>query len=89
MIKLFVTLVAMVVLPIVVYVYVIEDTVNFAIKGEVENYHQKLAQGTLSLLNKRVAGLDEHSRGQVVDSCLLYTSPSPRDLSTSRMPSSA
>ena len=27
--------------------------------------------------------------GIVVDSCLLYTSPSPRDLSTSRMPSSA
>ena len=27
-------------------------------------------------------------RGQSV-SCLLYTSPSPRDLSTSRMPSSA
>ena len=25
----------------------------------------------------------------VSDSCLLYTSPSPRDLSTSRMPSSA
>ena len=25
----------------------------------------------------------------VPDSCLLYTSPSPRDLSTSRMPSSA
>ena len=25
----------------------------------------------------------------VVNSCLLYTSPSPRDLSTSRMPSSA
>ena len=24
-----------------------------------------------------------------VESCLLYTSPSPRDLSTSRMPSSA
>ena len=27
--------------------------------------------------------------GGRVDSCLLYTSPSPRDLSTSRMPSSA
>ena len=27
--------------------------------------------------------------GQKVDTCLLYTSPSPRDLSTSRMPSSA
>ena len=25
----------------------------------------------------------------LVDDCLLYTSPSPRDLSTSRMPSSA
>ena len=28
-------------------------------------------------------------RGKVAGSCLLYTSPSPRDLSTSRMPSSA
>ena len=27
--------------------------------------------------------------GALVTSCLLYTSPSPRDLSTSRMPSSA
>ena len=27
--------------------------------------------------------------GAVVGCCLLYTSPSPRDLSTSRMPSSA
>ena len=27
--------------------------------------------------------------GEVLSSCLLYTSPSPRDLSTSRMPSSA
>ena len=28
-------------------------------------------------------------KGEVVYTCLLYTSPSPRDLSTSRMPSSA
>ena len=27
--------------------------------------------------------------GESIDGCLLYTSPSPRDLSTSRMPSSA
>ena len=33
---------------------------------------------------KRMLGLNER-----VSSCLLYTSPSPRDLSTSRMPSSA
>ena len=26
---------------------------------------------------------------EITDTCLLYTSPSPRDLSTSRMPSSA
>ena len=32
--------------------------------------------------------LDVQARGQDVV-CLLYTSPSPRDLSTSRMPSSA
>ena len=28
-------------------------------------------------------------QGDLLNSCLLYTSPSPRDLSTSRMPSSA
>ena len=28
-------------------------------------------------------------KGSNVENCLLYTSPSPRDLSTSRMPSSA
>ena len=27
--------------------------------------------------------------GSLITACLLYTSPSPRDLSTSRMPSSA
>ena len=31
----------------------------------------------------------DHQTGKPVKSCLLYTSPSPRDLSTSRMPSSA
>ena len=31
----------------------------------------------------------EKPKAQVGDCCLLYTSPSPRDLSTSRMPSSA
>ena len=41
----------------------------------------------------RLAVVDaSEKRGQVVrmaNPCLLYTSPSPRDLSTSRMPSSA
>ena len=42
------------------------------------------------------AGVGEFRLGEVLDEsigwfivCLLYTSPSPRDLSTSRMPSSA
>ena len=30
-----------------------------------------------------------HEVGTLTGTCLLYTSPSPRDLSTSRMPSSA
>ena len=33
--------------------------------------------------------LPEHVRTYGVNSCLLYTSPSPRDGATSRMPSSA
>ena len=34
-------------------------------------------------------GVPEVDRGAMGGGCLLYTSPSPRDLSTSRMPSSA
>ena len=34
-------------------------------------------------------GNPEGPQGHNIGSCLLYTSPSPRDLSTSRMPSSA
>ena len=32
---------------------------------------------------------EDLSRASLLKTCLLYTSPSPRDLSTSRMPSSA
>ena len=34
-------------------------------------------------------GLKKLNHGKAGNICLLYTSPSPRDLSTSRMPSSA
>ena len=34
-------------------------------------------------------GGDQAAFGLLYERCLLYTSPSPRDLSTSRMPSSA
>ena len=47
-----------------------------------------LNQGNLSLKKIEILILDEVDR--MLDmGCLLYTSPSPRDLSTSRMPSSA
>ena len=36
-----------------------------------------------------MAGASLQSKGAMTKDCLLYTSPSPRDLSTSRMPSSA
>ena len=36
-----------------------------------------------------VGSMDRDHVERVLDICLLYTSPSPRDLSTSRMPSSA
>ena len=47
-------------------------------------------QTTPNLGITQSSGLDHHAvfSRQRVD-CLLYTSPSPRDLSTSRMPSSA
>ena len=44
----------------------------------------------LGMAPERIADLvEEMSDGQMTITCLLYTSPSPRDLSTSRMPSSA
>ena len=51
-----------------------------------------IPDGEILTLNKE--GITEHSKGKLPESvkdngCLLYTSPSPRDLSTSRMPSSA
>ena len=41
----------------------------------------------MSVIAFAAFGIDK--RRARLDNCLLYTSPSPRDLSTSRMPSSA
>ena len=51
---------------------------------DAEGVH--MLDGVLSFLRRDAGSYVEAAR--VVD-CLLYTSPSPRDLSTSRMPSSA
>ena len=55
-----------------------------------ENWEKVLRlQAELDNLRKRtLKDIESANRGSI-ESCLLYTSPSPRDLSTSRMPSSA
>ena len=50
----------------------------------IQKWAAQIAQ--LRALGKEVVLV---SSGAIVEGCLLYTSPSPRDLSTSRMPSSA
>ena len=53
------------------------------------DYKQVLLQNVLDCMGM---GLDEKTdiiKQAIEWTCLLYTSPSPRDLSTSRMPSSA
>ena len=59
----------------------------------VEDYREvgSAAVITVEPVTDRVDGGDTIVLGTVVEvtGCLLYTSPSPRDLSTSRMPSSA
>ena len=57
-------------------------------KGKITELLKSLKD--LSLEEKKTVGAQINSLRDSVDSlCLLYTSPSPRDLSTSRMPSSA
>ena len=49
---------------------------------------EKLDLMEIQLLESRIIG-DRDTHILNLKGCLLYTSPSPRDLSTSRMPSSA
>ena len=57
-----------------------------SIRMSLEGFHELAA--SLILLAAVADGLDGLAARQL-NACLLYTSPSPRDLSTSRMPSSA
>ena len=43
----------------------------------------------LEFLSKDIEALEERDIVVLIDTCLLYTSPSPRDKRQSRMPSSA
>ena len=61
----------------------------------VLHYLHMLAIGKVNLCKEQFATIVRKKKMQAVrrgvekKACLLYTSPSPRDLSTSRMPSSA
>ena len=69
-------------LPELDYAY---DALEPHISAEImELHHSKHHAGYVAGANAALEALEEQRNG-----CLLYTSPSPRDLSTSRMPSSA
>ena len=56
--------------------------------GIAKNEEKKIFNNLLKVHKKTVDDVMV-PRGEIIFICLLYTSPSPRDLSTSRMPSSA
>ena len=55
------------------------DTKNYGIRGVGANIE----------LGKRGNTIESNSGNVILKTCLLYTSPSPRDATLSRMPSSA
>ena len=71
-----------------------DKEVKAAFKRLIKTTHPDIvgavAEPLAVLLNSAYATLsNDATRGAYRKACLLYTSPSPRDLSTSRMPSSA
>ena len=60
---------------------VVEAITNTDYTGEISAYGD-----SVKIIKEPVISVSDYTRGS---DCLLYTSPSPRDLSTSRMPSSA
>ena len=77
--------------------YIRGEKIEFDICNDFENGFQ-YAQALISVGSENFLfyhtpdnmTMDEHNDAlEKLISCLLYTSPSPRDLSTSRMPSSA
>ena len=69
-----------------------EDSRTELYKMKEEQERMRLAytekNSRLQRITKQIAALERELRSQVSD-CLLYTSPSPRDATLSRMPSSA
>ena len=64
---------------------IVENAETIAVAGR----HYKLEWNRASGMISRVALFDGIRWNEILPSCLLYTSPSPRDRTRSRMPSSA
>ena len=60
---------------------------SFTIADDVKVNDAELKDGLLTIACERV--LPDHKKKRLINICLLYTSPSPRDRTRSRMPSSA
>ena len=62
-------------------------------RAEIMAFYPAILQGndevTLPLLQRKLSGVHLHLIDGALVTCLLYTSPSPRDRTRSRMPSSA
>ena len=58
-------------------------------KKALENYKKIIVSELKRKLNKPGSDLEKSIVGRKINNCLLYTSPSPRDRTRSRMPSSA
>ena len=58
------------------------------IKGGADNEHKQLREGYGHIPKPQARKIKNYLYG-ILEDCLLYTSPSPRDRSVSRMPSSA
>ena len=68
--------------------YLLASEVSHGERRQLEIAMALATNPALLLLDEPMAGMGQ-DESELVISCLLYTSPSPRDLSTSRMPSSA
>ena len=72
-----------------------DDQIDDLVDDAIQYFNERHFDGVEKMYLKYEITQDDIDRGTAASSagsnttCLLYTSPSPRDLSTSRMPSSA
>ena len=75
--------------PIGVYKSIVEDEVGLKVTGKILINSGDLAKRAYELLKEKALGGMSIGYRMFPGTCLLYTSPSPRDKRQSRMPSSA